>query len=322
MSAHASGFAAHLDRFVAWRKASGVWNDHATAEGLLYFDRHCAGIDPTAEAPTREMIDSWCQVRPTENASSNYCRTLVARQFCDWARTRGIPAAEPPELPKPERDDYVPHAFTEDELRRFFEACDSIVPYMGRFESRVRKVQLPAFFRLLYSSGLRTTEARLLSRSDVDLRHELVDVRRSKGYDQHYVALHPNMAAVLEAYDEAAERLQPGREWFFESPRGRRPHDRNWVIDNFNKLWREANGDPDGVVAYDLRHNYAIENIMSWEGDPFDQYDRLHRLSKSMGHRHISSTLYYFSIVPALHDKLLRLTEGPMGDVMPDVWEV
>lgn len=53
-------------------------------------------------------------------------------------------------------------------------------------------------FRLLYSTGMRTTEARLLRVIDVDLPHAVINIRKSKNSIEHYVALHPSMAALLK----------------------------------------------------------------------------------------------------------------------------
>jgi site-specific recombinase XerD len=70
----------------------------------------------------------------------------------------------------------------------------------------MKEIVCPAFFRLLYSSGIRTTEARLLEREDIDLSHGVINVRHSKGYDQHYIALHESMTSILLQYDAAAEK--------------------------------------------------------------------------------------------------------------------
>jgi hypothetical protein len=40
-----------------------------------------------------------------------------------------------------------------------------------------------------------------------------------------------------------------------------------------------------------------------------------------MGHRWIQSTLYYYSIVPALADKLSRKTEPGLNKIIPEVWD-
>lgn len=102
---------------------------------------------------------------------------------------------------------YIPHPFTDEELVQFFGACDSIIPYKNRPAFVLRKIQCPVFFRLLYSSGMRTTEARYLKCGDVDLGHGVINIRKSKGYDQHYVALHETMTDLLRKYDEAVSKL-------------------------------------------------------------------------------------------------------------------
>lgn len=67
-----------------------------------------------------------------------------------------------------------PHAFSEEEMERFFHECDSIIPCKGgrmAYASELRGITCPVFLRLLYSSGIRTTEARLLMRRSVDFGH-------------------------------------------------------------------------------------------------------------------------------------------------------
>ena len=319
MSEFTCGFAHQLDAFVAYRVASGRWCGSG-AKYLRAFDRHCAAIDPDAGEATQEMIDSWCARRETESAASCRSRSGIARRFVAWARDRGLTGAVLPEMPKAPYQPYVPHAFADDELARFFAACDTGLG--GSKQQAICNIQCAAFFRLLYSSGIRTIEARSLMRDDVDLDEGVLDIRKSKGGDQHYVALHPSMAGILGEYDAAAERLQPGRKWFFQSSKGGGRLSCSWVDWNFDRLWRMAGGDAGSAVAYDLRHQYAVENILSWDCGAFEAHDRLLWLSKSMGHRHLSSTLYYFSITPALADKLLELTGEDMGRILPDVWEV
>ena len=320
MSDYRSGFAREIENFVSYRKASGTWNEHASAQNLKYFDRYCADHFADSSVLTQEMIDAWCTQRDTETSSSCYIRTLIVREFIKYLCDRGMTGIAVPKPPKLEKRQYIPHAFTEEELARFFEACDSIVPYKGRPASVVRKLQCPVFFRLLYSSGMRTTEARYLKREDVDLEHGVVNVRKSKGYDQHYVALHDTMTELLIRYDEAIDKIQPGRTYFFESLKGT-CYGRDWVNDNFKKIWESANGTAKGIVPYDVRHHYAVENINSWEDDSFTFSEKLHCLSKSMGHRHIQSTLYYYSVTPRLADKIQAKTEDGFNEIVPEVWD-
>jgi integrase len=320
MSIYRSGFSEEIEKFVRYRKASGTWNEYASGQNLNYFDHYCADNYSDSSVLTQEMVEMWCSQRDTETSGSCYTRTLVVREFVDYLRQRSLTEVVTPKAPKLGRRKYIPHAFTEDELARFFNECDSIVPYKRRMASVIRKLQCPVFFRLLYSSGLRTTEARYLKMEDVDLAHGVLNISKSKGYDQHYVALHETMTEVLFRYDESISRIQPERTYFFESMKGG-CYGRNWVNDNFKKIWGSANGSSKGMIPYDLRHHYAVENISSWEDDSFTFSERLHYLSKSMGHRWIQSTLYYYSIVPRLADKIRAKTEDGFNEIVPEAWD-
>ena len=74
------------------------------------------------------------------------------------------------------------------------------------------------------------------------------------------------------------------------------------------------------MVPYELRHNYATENINGWTAnDSFGLSEHLLYLSKSMGHRNLSSTLYYYSIVPGFADIILEKTEMGFNKIVPEV---
>jgi integrase len=126
------------------------------------------------------------------------------------------------------------------------------------------------------------------------------------------------MNSLMQGYDQAISILQPDRTYFFQSYKGSY-HSRYWVQDNFRALWRKANGPDTEAVAYDIRHHYAIVNINSWADDGFEFNDKLHYLSKSMGHRSIEATRYYYSIVPRLSDTLKEKTEDGFNAIVPEV---
>ena len=320
MNQYRSNFSGLIEKFIVYRKASGSWNEPNYGLNIKLFDHFCADHYPADIILTQEMVDAWCAKRDTEANRSQDTRTGVVRAFVDYLRRRNLTDVFPPPRFKPESSTYIPYAFEEDELTRFFHACDNIQPYHKRkTESWIRKYTVPVFFRLLYSTGMRTTEARLLNRNDVDLVHGVIDIRKSKGYDQHYVAMHDTMTDLMVRYDSAISELLPSREFFFQSSRTGVYYTRDWVQDNFRALWNEANGAATAPVAYDLRHFYAITNINSWIDDGFEFSDKLQYLSKSMGHRSIEATRYYYSIVPRLARTLKDKTEAGFNLIVPEV---
>lgn len=289
-------------------------------QSMLYisvFDNWCAREYPDEGGLTQEMVDRWCAPRPTERANSTRTRVYPVISLLAYMRARGLTEVADPEVPRAERSAYVPHAFTEGELSRFFGACDRYWERVSnRRPGRNLALTVPVFFRLLYSSGMRTTEARLLGAGDVDLADGVVRVRRSKGADRHLVALHPTMADAMRRYDEAIGRLYATREFFFPvKERGGRSA--YWVWKTFREVWGSVN--ESRATPYELRHHYAVANINSWGGDCLDSYDRLVYLSRSMGHASLESTRGYYSIVPALADVIDGLADAGNEDVIPEV---
>jgi site-specific recombinase XerD len=317
LSLYRSEFAGYIEKFISYREASNSWNESYDLN-IRQFDNFCANSFPNKEL-SQEMVYLWCKKRESENNRSCYSRTQVIRCFINYLQKRGLTDVIPAIPPIPGKYNKIPHAFSDDELSRFFNECDNIIPKKGSLVSLLRKITLPVFFRLLYSSGVRTTESRYLQCEEVDLKHGVLNIRKSKGYDQHYVALHDNMTVVLRKFNETVCKIQPNRTYFFESLATGSYYDRHWVSQNFRDLWVKANGKNLKVVPYDLRHNYAITNINNWKVDSFTFIDKLHYLSKSMGHRKIESTLHYYSIVPRLADTIQEKTETGFNEIVPEV---
>ncbi len=310
-----SVFATTIKEFIEFRKVGGNWNAYYE-ENLKLFDNYCADHYP-GESLCQKMIDDWCSKRNTEiNASRNKrIASIVQYLWYETSKNRVTGLAIPKNL-KSEKRKYIPYTFTKEELKRFFSACDNIVLHNNSRESKAKKLVVPIFFRLLYSSGIRTTEARFLKRNEVDLENGVLNIEKTKGYGQHYVALHPSMTAILKDYDVEAEKMCSGREYFFESPKGG-CYTTTWVLIVFKECWEKANGKNEHhPVPYDLRHNYAIENINSWEGDNFAFNEALNNLARSMGHSEISSTLYYYTIAPGLYDIISEKTSSSVDAVV------
>lgn len=299
MRAHISFMKGAMDSFVAFMEASGRWCNNYD-ENLHLFDVFLFNEYGTAAVLTDEMVNRWCGQRPSECPQSRHTRIKAIISFLKYLNGRGLSDIVPPESPKHGQRNYIPHPFTEPELQKFFRECDNIPLDIcpNERDAQRRSLVIPVFFRLLYSSGLRTTEARLLSRDDADLENGVLNIKRSKGYGQHYVALHNSMTCILREYNDAMDAVMPERLAFFPNRHGSF-FSTQWVSDNFRKLWDKANPGI-AAVAYDIRHHYATTNINSWIDEGFSVNDKLVRLSRSMGHYSVDSTSYYYSLVPNL----------------------
>lgn len=169
MAEFRSVFAPLFQSFIRYRKASDRWNSSSYEPFLILFDRFCISNYPEDKELTQEMVDSWCRQREGEMNNSCRSRIYVVVSFVRYLRERRLTLIAPPEVLRKEKRTYIPHAFAREELERFFHKCDSLTPYAQTPEQRSRQITVPVFFRLLYSSGIRTNEARMLQKVDVNL---------------------------------------------------------------------------------------------------------------------------------------------------------
>ena len=287
----------------------------------------CNRTYPDEEYLKQEMLEIWGTKRDTENTMSHGRRAAAVNHYVEFINERGDGPYTLIEYewgnPSPE-----PILASKAEMANFFKAVDELPiestknnPLVDRMVL-VRAIEAPVLFRMLYSTGIRVNEIRWLHRDDVDLENGIIYVRRSKGYYERIIALHPAMTELLCKYDRLIRKEVPDTEIFFPNADGSM-HNSSWIRVNFKALWYKYNPKPsDGsreVVPYVFRHNYAIENIMSWDQRGYNADKKMVALSKSMGHRGIQSTQYYFHLVPRFADLLDEKEGASVSEIIPDI---
>lgn len=303
-----------LEGYVTYRITSGR-TSLSYVKNITQFDHYCARQYPQAKELNQVIVDEWCKQRDTESNNSCVSRIYPIINFLRYSNERGLMDISIPVAPKPVPRTYIPHAFSNEELKRFFNACDTIKVKAG-LSGDIRRLTIPVFFRLLYSSGMRTTEARLLRAEDVNLEDGVINIRYSKGYNQHFVVLYDTMLELMKVYDAAVSKMIFNRIYFFPTSSNLGYSD-HWVTYFFRKLWYQNN--KAHATAYELRHHYAVENINHWIGEGLNMNMKLLSLSKSMGHCDVESTRYYYSLVPGLSTIIESRTNDIFNELIPNI---
>jgi integrase len=240
--------------------------------------------------------------------------------FVKYANKKGWTDVIPPIVPSHCHSTYIPHAFSNDEIKSLFEGIDAHVIKANSHHKTMCKclnsLELPVYVRLLYSTGMRTNEARWLMRSDVNLNDGIIEINRSKGLDQHRVALHHSMTALLQRYDDRMAAMMPNRKHFFPDSKDN-AHPPHWADYHFRQVWHEISDEPARI--YDLRSHYAVRNVTRWKGLGYEIHQKLLYLSRSMGHRELSSTYGYFNLTPNLADKIRSCCEDSFNSLLPNL---
>ncbi|MCI6338039.1 MAG: tyrosine-type recombinase/integrase [Prevotella sp.] len=313
-----SAMASQFEAFVLSRKAARRWSN-VYDDNLHFFDNYCADHYPGQDTLCEGMLE-WCKERPTEHGNSCKYRISAIIGFVKYANKEGWTSIAPPTTPSERPCLYIPHAFTDEELSRFFVECDKHVlasrKHNNTLYTRLNQLELPVYFRLLFSTGMRTHEARHLKRTDVDLIDGIIEINETKGYDQHRVALHSSLVGLLKRYDECMALIMPCRQMFFpDADDG--PHRPHWAEYHFRQIWTKISNVP--ARPYDIRSHYAVANITGWKGLGYGIHDKLLYLSRTMGHRTLSSTCWYFNLSPGLADKIRQCSEESFNSLLPKI---
>ena len=304
-----------IDEFIKFRTASMRWCDTYRLN-LHSFDKHIVKHHPHATILTNDIVDEWCRKKPTETRNSCrtriYCVVGLVRYLNQW---HGANLAEV-EVPRREPRKYIPHAHTDEELHRFFAECDQ--PYIKKPmpDANRQNLIVAVIFRLFYSTGMRPFEVRMLKRADVCLDSGVVGIEVSKGYDQRYIVLHDTMLELMLQYDKVISKVCQDRSCFFpgEDDSFIAPE---WLNTAFRKLWDKTNSAK--CRLYDFRHNYAIQNINTWLSAGMSYHSKLVYLSKSMGHRDIEGTCYYYALTPAMAEIQEQKAGQSFNELIPEV---
>ena len=179
---------------------------------------------------------------------------------------------------------------------------------------------MPVFFRLLYSCGMRLSEARLLRIMDVDLEEGVITVTNAK-HDRHrLLPVSSEMLEYLRNYNKTVHFNSLPTDWFFPGYGGRAMTIVN-VGHNFRRfLWKAGishGGRGKGPRIHDFRHTMAVHCLRRWVLEGKDLRAYLPVLQAYLGHVSPGDTAYYLHLTADLFPNITEQIELTYGDIIP-----
>lgn len=243
-------------------------------------------------------------------------RLSVVRGFARYLQTIDPATEVPPAQLLPYRcRRATPYLYTPAEVAALMAAA-------GRLASPLKAATYQTLIGLLAVSGLRVGEAIRLDRDDVDGRHGLLRIIKSKFGKSRELPLHPSTVQALHAYARQRDRLYPqaSSPSFFVSTAGTRLLAAN-VRGTFARLVRAAGLKPRSPRCrprlHDLRHSFAVASLLDWYRAGVDVQARLPLLSTYLGHVEPGSTYWYLSAAPELLALAARRLEQTVEVELP-----
>ncbi|MCL1918643.1 MAG: tyrosine-type recombinase/integrase [Peptococcaceae bacterium] len=309
-------FSKEMQDFISLKKSIGY--KYCTAPGILKrFDTFLASNHTSLTALTKEAVTGWCTRTAHETAANQQSRSSVIRQFAKHLDNIGVDAWILPNNYYPTGQQYVPHIYTIDELRRFLAETDKCCQ---RPEHPYRHLIMPVFFRLLLSCGLRCSEARLLKVQDVDLEGGILSILDSKNHNNRLVPMSDSMTLRMKEYAKKVHPFPQPERYFFPAL-GEKPMTVGNVYKNFRRfLWRAGiSHTGDGPRVHDFRHAYCIYRLKAWAEQGRDLMVLIPMMRTYLGHQTFNETAYYLRLTADAFPDIQLCLERCYKDIIPDM---
>jgi len=190
------------------------------------------------------------------------------------------------QVPYPKQEKYIPEIFTGCELKRMFDNMHNI-------KHRV-------MLKLIYSGGLRRSEARDIRLTDINRKAMQIHIRQGKGKKDRYVQLSFHQLNELEGYYQT---IKPEVYLFNGRKKGSKISEAamRWAL--LQALKRE--GITKKLHLHSLRHSFASHHVSLGTN--------LLNIQQLLGHESIQTTLLYLH----LSDKISGNQINPLDVMYP-----
>lgn len=307
-----------IQDFIELKQAIG-YKYFAEAGHLKRFDTFSLKQHPCASSLTKDIVLQWCSKKSYEQQANLCARASVIRQFAIHLNNLELDAYVLPKNYFRRGRKYTPYIYTQSELTRFFQEtdkchCCSQCPY--------RHLIMPIFFRLLYSCGLRVSEARLLKMGDVDLDRGILTIRHSKKDKDRLVPMSNGLVKKCRAYTNQADPFAKKEDYYFPII-DNHPMTNGNIYKNFRKfLWRAGishGGRGFGPRIHDFRHCFAVHCLKKWSIEGKDLMVYLPVLRTYMGHDSFNETAYYLKLTADVFPQIILKLETKYPNLIPEL---
>lgn len=303
--------------FVEQKRAMGN-KYNACVEVFNGFDRFCNEKGLDSPSISKELLSLWEEKRSYENETSQLIRISYVRALCKHLHNNGYDVPGAFHSAPNKSQEFVPHIFTKNELERLFSATDETEATPA---SPLRHLVMPVLFRLIYTCGLRASEALRLKVADVDIDQGVMTVYGAKGDKDRMVGISDSMLEYMRNYRANPLVARFNSEYFFPAPDGGF-YDTSTIYAYFRGYLFKAGiphrGRGKGPRVHDLRHSFAVHVLNKWSGEGKDMYTCLPILRVYLGHSHITETEKYLRLIPDVYgdltdpfkDRFQKITEA------------
>jgi integrase len=311
-----SVYSEQMRNFLNYRMSCGLKNVPSEYQYYRKLDKFflAEGIEEISFA--KEQASRWRNRLENESDIARYKRINHTKKFFEYLFVQGCNVFQFRDIKAPVKD-FVPHVYTEDEVKRYFLAVDSYHSSLNRKNC----VQLPVLFRILYGCGTRITETLMIRKKDVDLTEGIIKLSDTKNAKERYVVMSYSLCDLTRQYADKTFYQLSDNDYIFRNMHGNYISS-DWINELHIKILREAGipylGGGKGPRIHDWRHTFAVNAFKQMIDNGLDMYVALPILSTYLGHKTIMATERYLRLTvnmyPYLEEKFGKTLDEVFGE--------
>ncbi len=309
---YTSVFAPYMEGFILEKEGQG--NKAIQLKWmLLEFDKFFIKIGKTDLFISSRDIEDWTLTRISDKKNTLYQKYSVMARFCRYMCLLGHECYIP-KLPKKRSHNYVPTIFTQEQISDIFKVSDDMV--MKEHHAKSIMILIPALLRVLYSTGIRISEALSIKNKDVDFNRRAIVLNVTKNGFQRLAPINASLEQVLRQYIKYRNRIPvlgvaDSNSYLFVSTTGKYAS-RRTILTYFHRIIEMCEiprrCDQRGPMVHEIRHTAAVHSLVKLTQMGVDIYTSLPLLSIFMGHKKVQDTETYLRLTQEAYPDLLNLT--------------
>ena len=311
-----------LQAFINLKRAMGRRYE-ASDKDLERFDRFVATFESTTDVVTRELVEAWLAACQRLHPRTRKKLLGLVRQFCIYLARHEPRTYVPGRGLMPTRiPEFKPYIYSTDEVRALLQAAVNMSA--GRYPLRPKIFY--TVLLILYGAGLRIGEALRLRLRDVDLQNGTLFIHETKFFKSRIVPMSQSLCDAIADYLQERLAAASSPESFLFLNFHARPYSTDKFAEGFRQLMRAADVPRRPTThrprVYDMRHTFAVTNLLRWYRNGTDVIALLPLLATYMGHVSVLSTQDYLRATPELLREASQRFEHVYGSVLTATKEV
>lgn len=279
---------------------------------LLEFDKFFTQTSKKELFISSDDVKSWATTRTFDKQNTLYEKFGALVNFCRYMCLLGYECYIP-RRPKKRMSNYTPTIFTHEQMRSIFNVSDNLV--MKEHHAQSIMIIMPALIRVLYSTGIRISEALSVLNKDIDFDRKVIVLNDTKNRCQRLAPINDSLEQVLMQYIRYRNRIptvgvaNPDSHLFVSSVG--KPCSRRTVLTYFHRMIEECGiprrCDQRGPMVHEVRHSTAVHSLIKLTQAGVDIYCALPLLAIFMGHKKVLDTETYVRLTQEMYPEVLKM---------------